>query len=554
MSGADGLLPELEALAARPGVSILPLAHGANVRGALELGALSEVLPGPRPAAAGAPDLARLRDGRAPKVLYLVGEAPFATRPDCELVIAQDLYLPPFEVDAFLPAASFVEAEGTLTSIEGRVQELRRVEHLPAGAVHGRALPDWQIFSDLAGRLGRDDLRYTDDAAVRSAIRAEVPGFAAEGDRRPRAMAPIGPRAGSPPGCAVGRRGGGWRAARRRPALPPGRTTGRATGSPGRGRFVLVTEHASLRHRGIDLATVVEGLGELHLEEGVAMNPDDLARLGVEPGGVVTVGLDGSDLVRAAQPDPDCPRGAAYLVRDEPWEGRSRPLRVSIRAGDRSRATRPARRAPVAAADRGPARKEAAMVTIVERRMIVPNVHVLTVEAPEVAESARPGNFVILRPDEQGERIPLTIADWDAAAGTVTSIFVQVGASTAKLARLQGRRHHPLVRRSAGQQDRDRAVQGTVLLIGGCYGLGSLYPIARALKAAGNEVYALIEARSWYLLYWQERLETVVDRLIVVTRDGSRGYKGHVPRAWPRSSRSRRSPPTASSPTAAPSR
>ena len=112
-----------------------------------------------------------------------------------------------------------------------------------------------------------------------------------------------------------------------------------------------------------------------------------------------------------------------------------------------------------------------------------------------MAESARPGNFVILRPDEQGERIPLTIADWDAAAGTVTSIFVQVGASTAKLARPQGRRHHPLGTWSAGQRDRDRAGSGTVLLIGGCYGLGSLYPIARALKAAGNEVYALIEAR-----------------------------------------------------------
>ena len=77
------------------------------------------------------------------------------------------------------------------------------------------------------------------------------------------------------------------------------------------------------------------------------------------------------------------------------------------------------------------------MVAIVERRMIVPNVHLLTVEAPEVAESARPGNFVIVRPDERGERIPLTIADWDTQAGTVTSIFVQVGASTAKLARLK---------------------------------------------------------------------------------------------------------------------
>ena len=127
-----------------------------------------------------------------------------------------------------------------------------------------------------------------------------------------------------------------------------------------------------------------------------------------------------------------------------------------------------------------------------------------------VSRKVRAGNFIILRPDEQGERIPLTIADWDTAAGTVSSIFVQVGASTAKLARLK-----------AGD---------TIPSYAGCYGLGSLYPIARALTAAGNKVYAMIEARSSYLLYWQERLAAVVERLIVVTRDGSRGYKGHVTR------------------------
>jgi anaerobic selenocysteine-containing dehydrogenase len=216
---------------------------------------------------------------------------------------------------------------------------LRRVEHLAAGAVHGRALPDWQIFSDLAGRLGRPDLQYGDDAAVRAAIRAEAPGFAAEGDRRRRAMTPLA--AGTAPVSAA--------AAGGRPQ-DGGSSVEADDGPVGRGRFVLVSEHSLLRHRGIDLAAVVEGLGELHLEEGVALNPDDLARLGVEPGGVVTVGLGGSDLVRVARPDSDCPRGAAYLVRDEAWVGPSRPVRVSIRAGDRSRAARPARRAPVAAA------------------------------------------------------------------------------------------------------------------------------------------------------------------------------------------------------------
>jgi len=77
------------------------------------------------------------------------------------------------------------------------------------------------------------------------------------------------------------------------------------------------------------------------------------------------------------------------------------------------------------------------MYEIVERRMIVPNLHEFTVEAPEVAQSAQPGNFVIIRPDEYGERMPLSVADWDSEAGTVTSIFMQVGGSTSKLARLK---------------------------------------------------------------------------------------------------------------------
>ncbi len=203
--GAEDLPDALEALAARRTVSILPLAQGANVRGALELGVLSETLPGPWPAAgrrldpaAGRRlDLAQLRTGSRPRVLYLVGAAPFATRPDCDVVIAQDLYLPPFEVDVFLPAASFAEAEGTLTSIEGRVQELRPVEHFAPGATHGFALPDWLIFADLAARLGRTDLRYADAAAVRAAIRADLPGFAAECDRSPRLMTPLALNTGS---------------------------------------------------------------------------------------------------------------------------------------------------------------------------------------------------------------------------------------------------------------------------------------------------------------------------------------------------------------------
>jgi formate dehydrogenase (NADP+) alpha subunit len=319
--GAGQLAADLEGLAAREGVTVVPLVLGANTRGALELGALAGVLPGPELAEGRGQTLTEVRAGRRPKVLYLVGETPFTTRPDCDFLIAQDLYEPPFEVDAFLPAASFAEADGTLTNIEGRVQALRRVEELSPGAVNGFALPDWRIFSDLAGRLGRSDLEYEDDGAVRAAIRREVPGFPAEPDRAPRRMAPI---------------------------AAPAEAAGDALA--GRGRFVLVQEHAGFRHRGIDLAGVVEGLGELHLEEGLRMHPDDIAGLGLQPGGAVTVSLGSLDIVLDAQADPDCPRGAVYVSRAEALgalAGRgvleplahlpATPMRVRVAAGYRSR-------------------------------------------------------------------------------------------------------------------------------------------------------------------------------------------------------------------------
>jgi ferredoxin--NADP+ reductase len=167
------------------------------------------------------------------------------------------------------------------------------------------------------------------------------------------------------------------------------------------------------------------------------------------------------------------------------------------------------------------------MAKIIERRMIVPNLHEFTVLAPDVADSVRPGNFVIVRPDEFGERIPLSVADWDREAGTVTSIFMQVGGSTAKLARLKPGDAVPTFAGPLGKETEIGSF-GTVLCVCGCYGIGSIYPIARALKEAGNRVITLIEARSSYLLYWEDKLVKVSDKLIVITRDGTKGIKGHV--------------------------
>jgi hypothetical protein len=342
--GADRLVADLERLAERPGVTVVPLTQGANVRGALELGALADVLPGPRPAGADAfrdgdrPSLASLTGGRRPKVLYLVGEAPFTTRPDADFVIAQDLYLPPFEVDAFLPAASFAEADGTLTNLEGRVQAVHAVESPSVDAVASAPRPDWQVFSELAARLGRLDLQYEDAAAVRATVNAELPQFPVEPDRQPRRMAYVDGAAGR------GKAG---------PAPAGGTDADDEHGPAGSGRFLLVPERAGFRHRGIDLAGVVEGLGELRLEEGLRLCPDDMERLCVCDGDPVTVRIWAPrrmTVVLPAGSDPGCPRGAAFVTLFDAWGARpedevsealsrlpSRPVRVRISAGDRTR-------------------------------------------------------------------------------------------------------------------------------------------------------------------------------------------------------------------------
>ena len=159
--------------------------------------------------------------------------------------------------------------------------------------------------------------------------------------------------------------------------------------------------------------------------------------------------------------------------------------------------------------------------------MIVPNLHEFVVEAPDVAESILPGNFIIVRADEQGERIPLSVADWDVESGTVTSIFMQVGSSTAKLARLKPGDAIPTF---AGPLGKETVIDnfGTVLCVGGCYGIGSIFPVARALKEAGNKVYTVIEARSSFLLYWVDRFDKICDGVFTITRDGTAGKKCHV--------------------------
>lgn len=167
------------------------------------------------------------------------------------------------------------------------------------------------------------------------------------------------------------------------------------------------------------------------------------------------------------------------------------------------------------------------MYKILLKQDLVPNIHLLKVAAPDVAKKAQPGQFIVIRIDEKGERIPMTIADWDEKEGSVTIVFMEVGTTTRRLALLQT---GDSITNFVGPLGLPTHIDkfGTVVCVGGCYGIASIMPIARAMTQAGNKVISVIEARSKYLLFWQEHLRTVSHQLIITTGDGSYAAKGWI--------------------------
>lgn len=167
------------------------------------------------------------------------------------------------------------------------------------------------------------------------------------------------------------------------------------------------------------------------------------------------------------------------------------------------------------------------MYPILDKRILNDSVKLMVIKADHVARKAEPGQFVIVRINEEGERIPLTIADFDRENGTITIIFQEVGKSTSHLGMLKP--GDSLVT-FAGPLGHPSEIQhyGTVICIGGGVGIAPVYPIARALKEAGNRVLSIIGARGRDLIFWEDRMRTVSDELIVCTDDGSYGEKGVV--------------------------
>ncbi|MHB8908906.1 MAG: sulfide/dihydroorotate dehydrogenase-like FAD/NAD-binding protein [Syntrophales bacterium] len=167
------------------------------------------------------------------------------------------------------------------------------------------------------------------------------------------------------------------------------------------------------------------------------------------------------------------------------------------------------------------------MNSIVEKQDLSENVVRMVLEAPAIAKKRRAGQFIILKIGEEGERIPLTIVDSDVEAGTITIIFQVVGKSTAVLA---GMKAGETISDLQGPLGNPTEIEnfGRVVCIGGGVGVGVVYPLAAALKKAGNHVTSIIGARTQSLLILEEEMKRVSDRLIVATDDGSYGFHGFV--------------------------
>ena len=167
------------------------------------------------------------------------------------------------------------------------------------------------------------------------------------------------------------------------------------------------------------------------------------------------------------------------------------------------------------------------MHKILRTDMLAPSMYLLEVEAPKVADKRKPGQFVILRVDEKGERVPFTVADSDSASGTITLIYQVVGKTTAKMSNLKVGDTILDVVGPLGKPTHIEKV-GTVCCIGGGTGIAITYPIAKALGEAGNKVISILGARTKELLFYEDEVKAISDELVICTDDGSYGQKGLV--------------------------
>ena len=171
------------------------------------------------------------------------------------------------------------------------------------------------------------------------------------------------------------------------------------------------------------------------------------------------------------------------------------------------------------------------MYRILKKQELSPGILEYDIEAPRVAKKALPGQFIVLRVNEEGERVPLTIADFDREKGIVTILFQVVGASTGLLASLQEGDSILDFVGPLGQPSELSDHMGTVVFVGGGIGVAPVYPIARAAHELGNKVISILGAKTKDILIFEDRMRAISDEVLITTDDGSYGIKGFVTNA-----------------------
>ena len=174
------------------------------------------------------------------------------------------------------------------------------------------------------------------------------------------------------------------------------------------------------------------------------------------------------------------------------------------------------------------------MFKILEKRLLAENIYLLQIEAPRVAQSALPGQFVIVRVDEQGERVPLTIADFDKEKGSVTIVIQTIGVSTRKLCALGEGDYIADFAGPLGNPSEfvhmplEELQKRHYLFVAGGVGTAPVYPQVKWLYEHGVKVDVIIGAKTASMLIYTEEMERVAENLYIATDDGSKGFKGMV--------------------------
>ncbi|MCH5137988.1 sulfide/dihydroorotate dehydrogenase-like FAD/NAD-binding protein, partial [Clostridiaceae bacterium UIB06] len=174
------------------------------------------------------------------------------------------------------------------------------------------------------------------------------------------------------------------------------------------------------------------------------------------------------------------------------------------------------------------------MYKIVNKRILAPNIYLMDIEAPRVAKSCHPGQFVIVKMDEKGERIPLTICDYDYKKGTVTIVFQTLGESTKKMAEYEEGQDFSDFVGPLGQpsdlvnEDIEELKKKNIIFIAGGVGTAPVYPQVKWLHEKGVKADVIVGAKSKEYLLLEEEMKAVAKDLYIATDDGSCGYKGLV--------------------------